>query len=55
MCQVLWTKLELIHNTTTPRHPQANAQAEVVNRTIIRYLGSFEDDSTLDWKIFLLH
>ena len=53
ICQSLWDKLKLVHNTTTPRHPQANAQAEVVNRTIIRYLSSFVDDSTLDWEIFL--
>jgi transposase InsO family protein len=53
ICQNLWEKLQLVHNTTTPRHPQANAQAEVVNRTIIRYLSSFVDDSTLDWESFL--
>lgn len=53
VCQELWKKLDLVHNTTTPRHPQANAQAEVVNRTIIRYLSSFVDDSTLDWETFL--
>ena len=53
ICQTLWDKLELIHNTTTPRHPQANSQAEVVNRSIIRYLASFVDDSTLDWECFL--
>jgi len=53
ICQTLWDKLELIHNTTTPRHPQANSQAEVVNRSIIRYLASFVDDTTLDWECFL--
>jgi len=53
VCQELWKKLDLIHNTTTPRHPQVNAQAEVVNRTIIRYLKSFVDQSTLDWEEFL--
>jgi len=53
VCQSLWEKLDMIHNTTSPRHPQANAQAEVVNRTIIRYLGSFVDESTLDWECFL--
>jgi len=53
VCQELWKKLDLIHNTTTPRHPQANAQAEVVNRTIIRYLKSFVDQSTLDWEGFI--
>jgi transposase InsO family protein len=53
VCQTLWDKLELVHNTTTPRHPQANAQAEVVNRSIIRYLSSFVDDSTLDWEVYL--
>ncbi len=53
VCQALWNKLELIHNTTSPRHPQANSQAEVVNRSIIRYLASFVDDTTLDWECFL--
>ncbi len=53
VCQSLWDKLELVHNTTTPRHPQANAQAEVVNHSIICNLSSFVDDSTLDWEIYL--
>jgi len=53
VCQDLWKKLDLVHNTTSPRHPQANAQAEVVNRSIIRYLSSFVDESTLDWECYL--
>jgi len=53
VCQHLWDKLSLVHNTTTPYHPQANAQAEVVNRTIARYLASFVDQSTLDWELYL--
>jgi len=34
VCQSLWNKLNIVHITTSARHPQANAQAEVVNKTI---------------------
>jgi hypothetical protein len=43
----------MIHSTTTARHPQTNAQAEVVNKTIARYLAAFVDESTLDWEAYL--
>jgi hypothetical protein len=49
----IWDKLQLVHTTTTARHPQCNSQAEVANKTIARYLGSFVDDSTLDWEPLL--
>jgi hypothetical protein len=53
VCQLLWKKLDLLHVTTSARHPQANAQAEVINKTIARYLASFVDESTLEWEQFL--
>ena len=53
VCQQIWKKLDLLHITTSARHPQANAQAEVVNKTIARYLASFVDETTLDWEPFL--
>ena len=39
---------------TTPFHPQCNAQVEIVNKTIAKYLRSFVDDTTLDWEIYLM-
>jgi hypothetical protein len=41
------------HTKTTPSHPQCNAQVEVFNKTVKRYLASFVDDTTLDWENFL--
>ena len=49
----LWKLLGTQHNTTTARHPQCNAQAEVANKTIAKYLASFVDSSTLDWELYL--
>jgi len=40
------------HTKTTPAHPQCNAQVEVFNKTIKRYLASFIDNTTLDWENF---
>lgn len=53
VCSRLWHKLEIIHSTTTARHPQTNSQAEVVNKTIARYLAAFVNESTLDWEPYL--
>ncbi len=53
VCSRLWSKLEMIHSTTTAWHPQTNAQAEVVNKTIAHYLSAFVDESTLDWEAYL--
>ncbi|CAB4039251.1 Transposon Ty3-G Gag-Pol poly [Paramuricea clavata] len=49
----LLTKLGTTHLTTTPRHPQCNAQVEQFNRTMTRYLRAFTDDNTLDWPNYL--
>jgi hypothetical protein len=45
--------LQTKHLTTSSRHPACNAQAEVANKTIAKYLNSFVDDTTLDWEIYL--
>lgn len=53
VCKRLWDKLDIIHSTTSARHPQTNSQAEVINKTIARYLSAFVDESTLEWEPFL--
>ena len=49
----LYKLMGVEHTTTTPYHPQCNAQAEVCNKTIQKYLASFVDKSTLDWEMYL--
>ena len=49
----LYNKLGLTHNTTSPHHPQCNAQAEVANKTIAKYLSDFVNDTTLDWELYI--
>ena len=49
----LYQLLGTTHLTTTARHPQCNAQVEIANKTIAKYLASFVDDSTLDWELYL--
>jgi hypothetical protein len=53
VCERLWNKLRVIHSTTSPRHPQTNSQAEVINKTIAKYLTAFVDESTLEWEPYL--
>ena len=53
VCQELWKKLDIIHSTTSPTHPQCNSQAEVVNKTIAKYLAAFVNENTLDWEPYL--
>jgi hypothetical protein len=43
------THLQIAKNKTTPAHPQCNAQVEVVNKTIKKYLTTMTENS-LDWK-----
>jgi hypothetical protein len=45
----LFTLLNVKHTMTTLAHPQCNAQVEVFNKTVKKYLASFVDDTTLDW------
>ena len=49
----LYKLMKIDHLTTSPYHPQCNSQAEIVNKTIAKYLSSFVDESTLDWEIYL--
>jgi hypothetical protein len=49
----LFDLLNVEHTKTTPVHPQCNAQVEVFNKTVKRYLASFVDNTTLDWENFL--
>ena len=49
----LYKRLDIEHTTTVAYHPQCNAQAEVCNKTIAKYLNSFVDESTLDWEQYL--
>jgi hypothetical protein len=49
----LFDLLNVEHTKTTPAHPQCNAQVEVFNKTVKKYLASFVDDTTLEWENFL--
>jgi len=53
LSQELYSMLQLNHHTTSARHPQCNATAEVCNKTIAKYLNSFVDQSTLDWELYI--
>jgi transposase InsO family protein len=49
----LFQKLDIQHTKTSPAHPQCNAQVEVFNKTVAKYLSSFVDQSTLDWEQYI--
>jgi hypothetical protein len=49
----LFDLLNVEHTKTTPTHPQCNAQVEVFNKTVKKYLASFMDNTTLDWENFV--
>ena len=49
----LFKLLEIKHSTTTLGHLQCNAQAEVFNKRMAKYLSSFVDKSILDWEQYL--
>ena len=53
MSDELYSLLKMKHQTTSARHPQCNAAAEVCNKTIAKYLNSFVDETTLDWEMYL--
>ena len=53
LAKELYALLQIKHSTTTPYWPQCNAQAEVANKTIQKYLASFMDKTTLDWPIYM--
>jgi transposase InsO family protein len=45
--------LNVRHTKTSPAHLQCNAQVEVFNKTVKKFLQSFVDDMTLNWETFL--
>ena len=54
--RALWKALQLDFHTTTPYHPQTNAQAEVFNRTMKRALAAMlaeAEKSTIDWPLYV--
>jgi hypothetical protein len=46
--------MNISHTKTSPAHPQCNAQVEVFNKMVKKFLQSFVDDTTLNWETFLL-
>jgi hypothetical protein len=53
LSEQLYQLMKIEHLTTSPYHPQCNSQAEIVNKTIAKYLSSFVDETTLDWELYL--
>ncbi len=49
----LFQMMEMKHGQTSAYHPQCNAQAEVANKTIAKYLRNQVDTSTLNWELYL--
>ena len=49
----LFAKLQILHSTTSPYHPQANSQVETFNKTIKKYLRTFMSQPFLDWEQYL--
>jgi hypothetical protein len=54
LLEELFQLLNVRHTKTSPAHPQCNAQVEVFNKTVKKFLQSFVDDTTLNWETFLL-
>ena len=44
--------MELKKTTTSPYHPQSNAQVEVCNKTMTKYLKT-QESNTLDWELYM--
>jgi hypothetical protein len=42
-----------IKKTTSPYHPQTNAQVEVCNKTIATFLKTQVNTNTLDWELYM--
>ncbi len=45
--------LNVQHMKTTPYHPHCNAQVEVFNKMVKKYLASYVYETTLNWDKFL--
>jgi len=48
----LFQLLNVSHTRTSPAHPKCNAQVEVFNKTVKKFLQYFVEDSTLNWVTF---
>jgi len=46
----LFKKLNVHHTSTSPAHPQCNAQAEVANKHFQKYLSTMCEGDTLHWE-----
>jgi len=53
LSSVLFQLLNISHTKMSPAHPQCNAQVEVFNKIVKKFLQSFMDDTTLNWETFL--
>ena len=47
------TLMRVKKNTTSPYHPQTNAQVERFNQTVAQYLRTQVNTDTMDWEIYL--
>jgi hypothetical protein len=45
--------MNVSHMKMSPAHPQCNAQVEVFNKTVKKFLQSLVNDTTLSWESFL--
>ncbi len=53
LSEELFQLLNVSHTKTSPAHPQCNAQVEVFNKTVKKFLPSFIDDTTFNLETFL--
>jgi hypothetical protein len=44
----LYTKVKIKVTHTSPAPPQCNSQAEVFNKTLLKFMKTVVDDNTLD-------
>ena len=49
----LYQLLQITGTHTSPAHPQCNAQVEIFNKTVAKYLSAYVNPSTLDWELYL--
>ena len=49
----LYQKLDIGGSKTTPAHPQCNSQAEVLNKTLPKYMKMVVDKTTHYWEWYL--
>ena len=45
--------MKIKKTTTSPYHPQTNAQVEVCNKTVAQYLKTQVESNTLDWELYM--